>query len=238
MDDRYLGFTYDGVHSSVMGLTLQAPMVLAAPVPRVETITIPGRHGVLTRWDGTYLARTLRGDFFALGGGVERDVLAVSRWLVGSHGQKKLVTDDDTQHYLLATPDAGAQSAIRLGLLAPFSLSFTCDPRRFLVWGDDEIDVTESRSVYNPTDFAARPLIFANGEGVITIGIAGAVLTLAIPEGGIWYDADTSTAYTEAGNANALASVTGDVVIPGGYNDIEVTGNASAIKIIPRWWEL
>lgn len=240
MVDRFSGFTYDGVHSSVMGVVLQREMVLSPPIPRIETITVPGRSGVLTRWDGSYEARTLSGDFYALSANVGADVQLVSRWLVGSLSPKRLIQDSDAQHYLLAVPTAGAQTALRLGLLAPFSLSFTCDPRRYLVWGDEEMDISAQRAIYNPTGFPSQPLLFVDGAGMVTItlGDSLSLLTVNVPEGGVWIDTQSAQAYNSNGSMNSLVEIDGDPVINSGWQQIDVRGDLRTLKIIPRWWEL
>lgn len=238
MHEKNQGFYFNGAHSSTMGLVLQAPMVLSAPEPRIERITIPGRDGTLTRWDGSYNPRTLNGKFFVLSANAAREITDISAWLIGSHKKEKLITDDDGQYYLMAMVSAGAETQLRCGVLAPFSLSFVCDPCRYLIWGDEEVDVFEERTIYNPTAYPAKPIIYMNGSGSVSLEIAGKTITAQIPDGGIYFDAETANAYTGKGSANALVSVSGDITLPGGYTDITVNGDLTALKITPRWWEL
>lgn len=236
-------FTFDGKYAKALGIELEEPITLSAPVPKTSTVTIAGRNGDLHFFDGSYSNRTATAKCFLCSYSLPQQITEINARLLGSGEYRRLVLDDDTGHFLLARPMQGIGGRAVLGLLESFTLKFDCKPQRFLKYGDDELDLMTKKEVYNPTAFPAKPLIMLEGEGDFVLSVNyERVLTVYGLNGTLWYDAELDTAYSDGVNLNNIVSVDKALELPSGRVRIDVTGDRisafTAFKIIPRWWEL
>ena len=116
-----------------------------------------------------------------------------------------------------------------------FTLNFNFKPQKWLKMGENAIEINNTKSLINPTNFNAFPLIEVVGTGSITIN--SSVLTLSANTSTTFIDCEIQDAYE--GNINR----NGDLAIVGGFpvltqeNTITVSGFTSC-KIYPRWWRL
>lgn len=243
----------DGVSNKDVGVRIASPLRLGAAVPRITTQSVPGRNGDLHTFDGSYKNR--KGTFSAYvyeDNEVKAAFGGVHKWLYGNAGYRRVETDDDRDHYLLARVKSGADIDARIRKIAPFAVELDCKPQRFLISGDEGIIVDSEVVIYNPTGYAALPKIevylrdlnmFPNtaGDGVVKVGDAVINITgMKYGTGNSFiYDAETENAAAKNGTSrNSHVSVVGDVILPEGETKITVSGDITHIKIIPRWWEL
>lgn len=84
-------FRFQGRDSRSYGILISAPPQRVRPKRRVEEITIPGRHGVLTQDEGTYEAYTLSMECSTRGSERLGEIVA---WLDGA-GELTLSTEPD-----------------------------------------------------------------------------------------------------------------------------------------------
>ena len=215
-----LSFTYGEKRAETMGIQQQAPAYISAPIPRVESTTIPGRSGDLLKWDGAYENRTAQIDCFLLSGILDHQITALQAWLIGSQTYKKLTFDDDPNHFMLARPTLGADKQARVNLLNPFTLEFDCKPQRYLNLGQREIDVTQSLKLYNPTAFNANPIIHIRGNGNVSVSYANASLSVLNLNGDLFYDTETDKAYNASGSLDRYVMTAGNMSIPGGAHAV------------------
>jgi phage-related protein len=231
-------FKIDGRRMRDLGLELQSPLTLSAPKPRVSTVKIPGRNGDLHYYDGSYDNRDLSGDCFILGADVIRKINEINAFLLGKRGYRRIELDEDEEHFMLGRCETGLSYRIVKGILTACSVSFDVKPQRFLKYGEKEVDVTESKEIRNPSAFISLPVIAVEGAGNVTVSSGEWSLNIKNLSGKVVYDAEMLCAYSEAFNQNYHTAVSGNVVLSPGVNTFKVTGNVSAVKIIPRWWEL
>lgn len=234
----------DNVCNEDVGVTV-GEFTLTAPVPRVNTIKVPGRNGDLHIYDGSYENRTGSCTAFVYHpDNVKAEMAKVQQWLLGGMGYRRLVTDEDQEHFLLARVTNGADVAARINKIAPFAIRFDCMPQRYLTAGETPIEIKNASVVKNPTSYDAAPLYEITGDGTVTIGVNGDSLTVSdlgvyIYPRTIYYDAETGNAYTpEDANANSRVATVGEMKLRGGDNAITITGSVESVKIVPRWWEL
>lgn len=229
----------DGVSNKDVGIRMQGAVDISAATPRIDTVEIPGRNGDLHFWDGSYENRTAtvgayvyRPDF------VKSAFGAVNRWLFDSVTYRKLVTDDDRDHFIMARVTNSAEIAARIRRLAPFEIEFDCKPQRFLTIGEESVIINKNTTVENPTIFASKPLykINGNGSGVLTIGAY--TLNISSIDGYVHYDAETQMAYKGTVNKNSTVNAPNGLPFEGGEQPINFSGGITSVEIIPRWWEL
>jgi phage-related protein len=235
----------DGVSNADIGLTLQEPFRLYAPVPNVTTVTIPGRNGDLHYYDGSYQNR--RGEVSAYllqEEEVVKSFVPLHNWMFGKNGYRRLEIDHDPDHFLMARVKNGADIIPRINKLSSFILSFDCKPQRYLKIGEEAIAFEKNEGVEiekvieNPTLYPAKPLykITGTGSGYFAIGENAAILNSM--DGVLYYDAETETAYRGSENLNHKISVSQDLICGIGSQTVTIGGSITRLEIIPRWWEL
>lgn len=241
-----MSFTFDGKYARTLSIELEEPIKLSAPVPNIETVTIPGRNGDLHFWDGSYKNRTATAKCFICGHMLPQEISMLNAHLFGSHAYRRLEIDCDDAHFLLARPTSGVGGAAVLGLLEAFTLTFDCKPQRFLKYGEAAVDVTARSSIYNPTVFVSKPLYVIEYEPEYEAlsprleVVGGGSITVSGKYGTVFYDAELDEAYTETGQSiNNMVSVSGSLELKPGENRLVSVGyGTTTFKIIPRWWEL
>ena len=229
----------DGISNEYAGIRLQGALKISAPEPNVTTVSVPGRNGDLHYYDGTYKNRTGTIDAYVYHEyAVKSEFGRVYHWLFDAYGYRKLVSDDDRAHYMLARVKNGAEIDAKIRKIAPFEIKFDCMPQRFLFAGDDPIDISVDTAIENPTIFTSEPLykIYGSGQGTLTVGARTAEIS-GIDEY-IYYDAETEKAYKDAVNLNAYISCKDPLLFERGEQNVSFTGGITKIEIIPRWWEL
>jgi phage-related protein len=169
---------------------------------------------------------------------LERDIDSINAWLLSDGSYQRFEDTMDQKHFMMARALIGVEKRAAMGLLNPFILEFDAKPQRFLKSGEKAVDVTESKSITNPTKFPSIPEIYVSGSGDITITINGVSLNIVGLNGALFYDAETDIASKGITNLNHMVGTTGTITIPSGSNQIKVSGNVTSLKIVPRWWEL
>lgn len=234
----------DNVCNTDVGVTV-GQFNLSAPEPNVDTIKVPGRNGDLHIYDGSYKNRSGSCTAYVYAdGGIKGEFAKIQHWLLGSAGYRRLVTDDDQEHFIRARVVNGAEVAARLDKIAPFALKFDCMPMRYLTAGEIPVELKAAATVKNPTFYESKPLYEITGDGTVTIGVNGDTLTVSdlgvyIYPRTMYFDAETGNAYTaDEPNANIRVTSVGNLFLNSGDNAITIEGSVESVKIIPRWCEL
>lgn len=238
-------FYFKDKRADSMGIQLQAPVKIGAAVPNVKSLTIPGKNGVLHYYDGAFANREIRANCFILSQSMNTDYTQINSWLLGENGYFRFSVSGDENHYMLARAVNGVEYNPRADILNPFSLTFDAKPQRFLAIGERELDVTETMEIYNPTGFAALPIVTVTGEGDFSITFRNGakettLSTLGYEEtGDLTFDSETLMAYNGSYFLNNyIEAGSCPVLYPGKTEIVETGGLVTGIKIIPRWWEI
>lgn len=236
-----------GISNKDVGITLQGDLEISAPVPDVEIVSVPGRNGDLHIYTGAYKNRTGTVPAYIYNKDNVKSLFgAVQSWLLANPGYQKIVDSNDLDHYWLGRVINGADISARINRIAPFSIKFDLKPQHFLVSGDEPITLTESGSVYNPTNFASNPIYVVKGSGDVSVTINGEKMDFFslgeyIYSDTIYFDTESGAVYTpdEADSTpNSRTSATGNYKLVAGENAVVISGTVESVKIIPRWWEL
>ena len=231
-------FMIGEVSSLDYGVIISDAAVFDAPARVYESVNVPGRNGAVIFDEGYYENVTVTYEASLLNKNSNLD--GFRGWLM-SH--TKYVRLEDTYHpeeYRLAIPSGGIQvSTEHANKIGHFKVQFDCKPQRFLKSGEMGTVYTEDVTLFNPTQYASKPLIRVYGNGVLGIG-DGTITIASHPFEYIDLDCDLADAYCGGGNANSYVTLSGD-----NYPSFEVgtTGltlgtGISSIEVFPRWWTL
>ena len=160
--------------------------------------------------------------------------------------------------------------AVNQNRAGEFDIVFDCKPQRFLTSGEVPYDfvtsyqgltdensvqlqnesgvdieggVGFSNNIVNPTNFEAKPLIHAKGNGIVNLGSQRITISgLSSNNTDIYIDCESMEIYTKSGSIISGASSfvsfnTPDFpVIPKGTSGFTYTMDIA--EIIPRWWRI
>ena len=249
-------FWLDGVCSADLGIVVQGFPTFGGSAPRVTKYDVPGRTGDLLYWDGSY--KNVDGEikcYLADTEDVERAISAAASWMAVG-GYHKLTLSNELGRYRMARITNAAEIAIKMGVLAPFTIKLDCKPQRF--YEDDAPRIFGvSGTVVNELPFASAPLMrcmWASGaskagteEIKFVHGDKQCRALLSSPPAVPTYidvDLEARCAVTSAG-ANV------PIYFEGGYpllkqgettftcsNSLAGTNWFSAVHLYPRWWTL
>ena len=172
VNENEKGFEFDGESSKAFDLFITGGTIFDAPERDVEMIEIPGRNGAFVHDLGRFQNVTVTYKC-ALSSTKEHEFVdamrIVRQWLCSKRGYCKLSDDFNPGEYRLAKFKDYIEVTNEAPVVGRFNLSFDCMPQRFLIDGDNPVQVTSGDGIFNPTLFDARPLLKVNGYGTITI---------------------------------------------------------------------
>lgn len=228
---------YDKVNSADFNVFISGESTYATPEKDIEVIAIPGRNGTLSIDNKRFANINIDYPAFIVHD-FRQNFGAFKAALMSVSGYAKLADTYDPEHYRRARFSSAINPSMdQFNRHGTFTISFDCDPRRFLKSGDKVMEFTGSGQVKNPTLFEALPLIRAYGTGSFTI----AGVSVAISSASTYTDIDCETqeAYKGATNCNGNITLTNGVFpsLKQGINSISKSG-ISKLEIYPRWWTI
>lgn len=231
-------FTFDDIDSRDFGVYISGSGVFNAPEKEIEMIAVPGRNGDLIGLESRLLNLELTYPAFIYAD-FKRNIAALSSALLAKDGYQKLIDTYYPDEYRLATFAGGIDvDSVATRRAGQFDLTFQCKPQRYLLAGQEEVDVTSSLKLVNPTAFSSSPLIRVYGYG--TLGINSESVTIANQYSYVDIDCEMMDCYYQTNNANPYVSFSGNDFpkLQAGTNTFTKTANISQIKIVPRWWHV
>lgn len=215
-----------------------------APVRRRDTFSIPGRSGALHVAEDAFenVPKTYA-CYFHADNFVAETADAVKAWMLSNPGYQRLIDLYEQEHYYRAVVLEEISFSNWMGKYSRFVVNFSCDPRHFLISGDNALTFSTSGTVVrNPTVFPARPLITVYGAGDGTVTIGGVTVQLFSMIDTVTLDCELQDAYRDRGgileNWNGKIYAPEFPVLQPGENRISWTGGVTRVEIIPRWWTL
>lgn len=230
--------TWAGVTLSSLGNVLieEAPET-NRPARKVDRYEVPGKNGDIVvaqdAWEN--VPRTY--DLVVYGGDYNQMTSALMEWLYAPSGYQRLEDSFDSSVYRLAYVSEATDIENLVNENGRCTVSFECDPRRFLKAGESAVTLSGTGTITNPTRFTAKPVITVSGSGNGTIECGGNTITIAGIYDGMTIDCEQMDAYAGTTNLNNLVSGSFPV-IPGGEQTITITGGITSISVVPNWWTL
>lgn len=230
--------TWAGVPlSAVTNVLIENAPETNRPARKMDRYEVPGRNGDIVvaqdAWEN--VPRTY--DLVAYGGDYNQMTSALMEWLYAPSGYQRLEDSFDALVYRLAYVSEATDIENLVNENGRCTVSFECDPRRFLKAGESAVSLSGTGTITNPTRFTAKPVITVSGSGNGTIECGGNTITIAGIYDGMTIDCEQMDAYAGTTNLNNLVSGSFPV-IPGGEQTITITGGITSISVVPNWWTL
>lgn len=171
-NNLYKGLVFDGVDSRDYGIYITGDAVFNSPERDVEMIEIPGRNGAYALDKGRFgnIEVSYPAGIF---GDTEADfrqgIRAFRNALASRKGYKRLEDEYNPDEYRMAVYKSGLEvtpTALKAG---EFTITFDCQPQRFLKSGETAVSVASGDTITNPTLFESHPLLQVWGYGDIGI---------------------------------------------------------------------
>lgn len=228
-----------------------------APEPDYEFVSVPGRNGDLTLWNGKYKNKMITYECLCTNN-ARTNVPAFFNDILAATGPARL---EDTFHtdyfkkgvFVGNTPPGYTDG----GKCARFSITFNCQPQKWLFSGENEIVLSTSTTNHNiPTRFPFRPLLKMQGYGSVTFNGGDVIIRVLSPADSgtevgsanyLMFDAETNYAYKsntkESLNSHVALykySTTRRAYEMQFQGAVLQTSRQSTItaSVIPRWWKI
>ena len=178
--DKYKGFTFDGVDSKDFGVYIADTGAFNAPERDVEMIEIPGRNGAYALDKGrfsnievtynAFVATDSESDYIS-------GINALRNALCSRKGYCRLEDEFNPNEYRMAVYKSGLKVSSVNDKAGEFTITFDCQPQRFLKSGETAVSVESGDTITNPTLFDAHPLISAYIDDAATLNIGDKTIT-------------------------------------------------------------
>lgn len=230
--------TFDGKSSADFGVWISGGGTFDAPARDMSMVSVPGRNGDLTFDNGRFNNISVTYPAF-----ITRDfqprIDEFRAWICSRHQYCRL---EDTYHpdeYRLAIYKSGLNvSPTARNLAGSFTLTFDCKPQRFLKSGEQKTTFTASGSLYNQTDYDAKPLLRCYGRSG-TVTVSGVAVSVTGCSSYVDIDCDLMEVYEGSTSRNSTTTLTdGEFpVLSPGSNAVSFSGFTS-VAITPRFWTI
>lgn len=166
----YKSLIFDGEDSRDYGVYITGQAAYNAPERDVEMISIPGRNGSFALDKGRFqnIEVTYPAGIFA---DTEADFAeAISdfrNFLCSRKGYVRLTDEYNPDEFRMAVYKSGLEVEPAQLKAGEFNLVFDCNPQRFLISGEQTIEVVNGQAITNPTRFESSPMLEVEGYGTI-----------------------------------------------------------------------
>lgn len=238
--------TWNGISSNSLGLVVEKVPNMDRPARKYDRYQVPGRNGDIfvmqDAWENVEQSYEIWwADSVSVVG------YSLSEWLFGPTGYQTLEDDFDPDHYRKAVFTGPYDVENILQKYGRATITFDCDPRRFLTSGLTWIDIPAGDvavDLVNPTPFIAEPVIEVDSPTARDWPIWA-------QNGDFWYQLQVKglSKFTVDSSREAILSTLGDPIfgvasgrypllwagtttmsVPGGY--------FNTFKVQPNWWTL
>lgn len=227
----------DGKPTSDFGVFISGVGTYNAPERDTTAVSVPGRNGDLLIDNGRFHNIEITYPCYIVKEFADK-FNAFKNYLLSRNGYFKIEDSYDAEHYRKAFHNSGLVPSVQLlHRVGAFEITFNCNPQRFLKSGEDEIELTSSGVIYNPTLFRSKPLIRAYGTGYFYIG--GIKTTITTADGYTDIDCEIMDCFKGSTNCNGNVSCDDfeNLGLEPGDNNITMNGITKLI-ITPRFWEI
>ena len=209
------------------------------PARLIETIQVPGRNGTLTIDSGAYGNYEQVYEVYFNANIKKTPAVAreVKKWLQLPAGYQRLEDTYDPEVFRLARYTGPAQIENIMNLFGRMTLSFDCQPQKWLKTGETPIGLTQKDEIINDW-FPALPLVRVNGSGSGNLYIGAYTVEIKALDGYVLLDSATQNAYKGTQNKNGDISTDDFPVLQPGKNPVSWDGGITSVEITPRWWAL
>lgn len=238
------GFQFGDRCSGDFNMYVQHRPKQQIPARRGKTFKIPGRSGVLHQMEDAWENYVQPYDCYFHGKQpMPLQAHAIKEWLCGDSSPRKLRDAYDPEYYHWATCLSAADIENIMNRYGVVKIKFDCDPRAFLVAGDEPVSFTSVGTLHNATAFPSKPKITVHGAGSGYIYVGSTTVEIIQIADQIILDSEICDAYRQMGDG-AKEDMNSYIFAPEfpkllpGENTISWDGGITGLEIIPRWWTL
>lgn len=226
---------WNGIPSTEVPVVVEHPPGRRVPRRKMSVVSVPGSNREILIQQDAYESVSQEYEIHIPSNRprLDRAIHKVMDWLQVP-GYNRLEDSYDPHVFRLAyyVGEQDIENILNKGGKA--RIEFRCRPERWLKSGEEPISLTTGKTIYNPTDKTAKPLITVSGSGSGTLTV-GAYTTSMTDCNGLILDSEEEDAYR--GDDNMNSTVSGDFpLIESGPIAISWTGGVTGVTIIPRWW--
>ena len=205
-------------------------------MPDVERTQIPGRNGDLLLSNHRYQNVEItyhvgiKRDF-------DRNYTSFMNFLLKEPGYHRLEDSYHGEYYRMAVLDKEVSPKLGFqNFSGTFDLTFSCMPQQYLKSGERLQVLTGSGTVFNPTMYAAKPLLRIYGKGMLTVG--DEQVTVTENDSFIDLDCELEDAFRDTVNLNSCIELAGGDFpsLAPGSTSITFGSGITKVELIPRWW--
>lgn len=207
------------------------------PRRKMDRYEVPGRNGDVIISQDAFENVTREYDLVVYGGDYDAMTGDLMAWLYAPEGYQRLTDTFDADVYRLAFASDETDIEDLMHTDGRCTVVFSCDPRRFLLSGEQAVSLSGTDTITNPTAFTAKPVFTVYGSGAATITAGGKTLEIASIYDGMVIDCERCLAYYGTSNLNNLVSGSFPV-IPSGEQTITITGGITLLELVPNWWTI
>ena len=186
-------FTFGGVSSKTFQIIITKPPQIVIAEREIESVSIAGRSGDLTIDKGRYKNITIPYEcaFIPGAGKSLRDLATSAQALLRPvAGYQRLEDSFKEDRYRMARISGNVSVDSIVEKCGLFTVNFDCDPRAFLLSGENSVAFQSSGSITNPTAFDALPLIKVTGSAPGTVSVNGTTVEIKSISGTMYLDCE------------------------------------------------
>lgn len=238
------GFKFGGKSTAEFSMHAEKYPTMGGAKRKRTTISVAGRNGDLHYTEDAFTNYPQRYECYFHGEKSAPEVAhAVQAWLMNSGAYRRLEDPYDPTHFRLATFAGPLDIENQFNQYGRCVVEFDCAPQSFLKSGEFPVAFSAAGALFNPTMFAAKPMITVYGNGAGTVTVGGVTVTIHTIEEEMVLDCEMLNAYRQLGdgaveNKNSYISAPEFPELAPGSNTVAWTGDITKVEIIPRWWEL
>lgn len=226
-------FLFDNLDMRDFGIFLQDVRGFDSVERDVEFISVPGKSGDVLI-DNERFKNTKITYKCAISDDFKKRFADFKSKISTKTGYRRLEDTINPEYYYMAAlispiaPETYEEADVGI-----FMIEFDTKPQKWLKKGESSL--SSPSSIYNPTNYDAKPLIRLYGTGKLTIGDYSLRVDSSLTYSYIDIDCELMNAYR--GKVNLNNYVSGDFPkLEPGANIINWTG--SSYTITPRWWTI
>ena len=242
---------FNGKSSVEYGIIVEKFPSINHGAKRAEAYQIAGKNGTYYREDGTY-DNFVQAYLVSIKEGAARraDLRSsdMAEWLLNSPAFCRLEDSWEPEYFKMARYAGPLNIEQIMGAYGKCTLEFDCLPERWLKSGEQELDISVTGTIHNPTKNTAYPILKTTKIGDVTVAVDGVnVLTVGVSESGVQttviIDCENGTIQTSAG-VDLYGSTTFYTdfhefpKIPPGNHTITASGTGTVLIVRPRWYVL
>ena len=207
------------------------------PRRKMDRYEVPGRNGDVVIVQDAFENVSRNYDLVVFGGDYDSMAADLMAWLYAPEGYQRLTDSFDSSVYRRAYVREDVDIENLMTTDGKCTVIFECDPRRFLLAGEQVTSISGTDTITNPTRFTAKPTLTVYGSGPATIEAGGKTVEITAIYDGMVLDCENCTASYNGSNLNHVVSGSFPE-IPAGTQTITITGGVTLVEIVPNWWTI